>query len=89
MLLFGAANRDPRKFPNPDEFDIDRKPTDHVGFGSGIHYCLGARLARLEARVLVEELLPRVRRIRVLEPITWRDNPTLRGPEHLLLQLEA
>ncbi|MGB2919137.1 MAG: cytochrome P450, partial [Mycobacterium sp.] len=88
MLLFGAANRDPHKFTNPDEFDIDRNPTDHVGFGSGIHYCLGARLARLEARVVLEELLPRVRRIRVLDPMKWRDNPTLRGPEHLVLQLE-
>lgn len=89
MLLFGAANRDPHKFANPDVFDIHRNPTDHVGFGSGIHYCLGARLARLEARMVVEELLPRVRRIRVLDPIKWRNNPTLRGPEQLFLQLES
>jgi beta-dihydromenaquinone-9 omega-hydroxylase len=88
LLLFGAANRDPRKFPDPDVFDIDRNPTDHVGFGSGIHHCLGAKLARLEARVVLEELLPRVRRIRALDPITWRDNPTVHGPEHLFLQLE-
>jgi cytochrome P450 len=88
LLLFGAANRDPRKFPDPDVFDIDRNPADHLGFGSGIHHCLGAKLARLETRVVLEELLPRVRRLRVFDPIVLRDNPTVHGPEHLFVQLE-
>lgn len=89
LLLFGAANRDPRKFPHPDRFDIDRKPSDQLGFGAGIHYCLGARLARLEARVVLEELISRVTRIRLDGPIAWRTNPTVHGPSRLPLSLEA
>lgn len=89
LLLFGAANRDPRKYPNPDVFDIDRNPTDHLGFGSGVHHCLGAKLARLETRVLLEELVARVRRIRTLGPIAWRNNPTVHGPQRLPLYLES
>lgn len=89
LLLYGAANRDPRKFVNPDVFDIDRDATDHIGFGSGIHHCLGAKLARLELRVVLEELLPRVGRIRAVDPVVWRDNPTVHGPERLCLQMDS
>jgi cytochrome P450 len=61
LLLLGAANRDERTFTNPDVFEIDRsRDTQHVGFGHGIHVCLGAALARLEMRVSVEELLRRL-----------------------------
>ncbi|KAA8946829.1 cytochrome P450, partial [Mycobacterium sp.] len=88
LLLFAAANRDPRKYPDPDVFDIGRNAGDHLGFGSGIHHCLGAKLARLETRVVLEELLPRVRRIHTLGPVVWHDNPTVHGPRRLLLHLE-
>jgi cytochrome P450 len=57
FLLLGAANRDERKFPEPDRFEVARNPQDHVGFGYGIHYCLGAPLARLEGRIALESLL--------------------------------
>ena len=58
-VCFGAANRDPRAFPEPDEFRLDRELSRHVAFGSGIHYCLGAPLARAEARIALETLLDR------------------------------
>jgi cytochrome P450 family 130 len=60
MLLWGAANLDDREFPDPERFDVHRAAPRHLGFGHGIHFCLGAPLARLESRVAFEELLARV-----------------------------
>jgi cytochrome P450 len=57
--LLGAANHDPDVFPNPEQFDIARTPNKHLGFGQGIHYCLGAPLARLETRIALQHLLQR------------------------------
>jgi cytochrome P450 len=61
LLLIGAANRDPAAFPDPDRFDLDRDPSALISFGAGRHYCLGANLARLEARVALSEFTRRAR----------------------------
>jgi len=60
LLLYPSANRDERAFPRADEFHVDREPNDHVAFGHGVHFCLGASLARLELRVMFETLLARL-----------------------------
>jgi len=59
-LVWGSANHDEREFEDPEHLDIDRVITRHLGFGQGTHYCLGAKLARLEARVGLQELLARI-----------------------------
>jgi len=61
LLLVGSANRDPRAFPDPDRFDLDRDTAELVSFGAARHFCLGAPLARLEARIALTELVRRVR----------------------------
>lgn len=67
LLVTGAATRDPRAFDRPDDFDIDRPPSVSLGFGHGVHSCLGAALARMESRIALEELARRWRRLEVDE----------------------
>jgi cytochrome P450 len=67
LLITGAATRDPREFERPDEFDIERQPGITIGFGHGVHSCLGAALARMESRIAIEELATRWRRLEVDE----------------------
>jgi cytochrome P450 len=67
-ILLGAANFDPAKFPNPERFDVTRDPNDHVAFGEGIHFCLGAGLSRLEGEILFPYLLERFPRLRPASP---------------------
>ena len=89
LLPFGAANRDPGRYPDPDRFDVRRNPTDHLAFGGGIHRCLGAGLAELEGRIVLEQLLDRTD---VLEPageIVRTASPTLRGALELPLDVRA
>ncbi len=79
LVLFGSANRDERHFADPDTFRLERNPRDHIGFGAGIHLCLGAALARLEARVALEELFAHTRRLTATGPPTRVDSFILRG----------
>jgi cytochrome P450 len=87
MLLFGAANRDPRKYPDPDVFRAARNPEDHLAFGGGIHFCLGASLARMEGAAVLGELVRRVRSFELAGPVERTRNPTLRGARRLPLHV--
>jgi cytochrome P450 len=88
-LYWGAANRDERELADPDRFDVRRADPRHVAFGHGIHFCLGAHLARLEARVAFEELLARAPRYRLVEgqPFPLKPGWAVRGYEQVLIDL--
>jgi cytochrome P450 len=83
----GSANRDAATFAAPDVFDVARKPNPHLGFGQGVHYCLGANLARLELRVLYEELLARFSSGRLVKPVEWTRSNRHTGIRHLVVEL--
>ena len=87
LLLFAAANRDPRHYADPDTFDLDRNPADQIAFGGGAHFCLGTHLTRLEAGRVLTQLLPRVEAFHLDGDYRYLKNPTMRGLEHLPLKL--
>ena len=85
-MLFGAAARDPRRFEDPDRFDVTRDTKGHMSFGLGIHFCLGASVARLESRIAFEALLPELRTlIRTDAPSNFIDSYLVRGLDRLEL----
>lgn len=86
LCLLGAANRDPQAFPDAHLLDVGRAAGNHLAFGRGIHYCLGSPLAKLEAQVVFEALLPRLEDLRLAEEPRFRDQVTLRGLESLWLE---
>lgn len=89
LCMLASANRDPRKWPDPQRYDIERRPSGHMAFGSGIHGCVGQAIARLEGEVVLTALARRVKRIEVTAPHTRRLNNTLRALDTLPLRLVA
>ena len=88
QLLYGSANRDEREFADPDRFDVTRKIERHLAFAHGIHYCLGAALARLEGRVVLEELLARIPDWQLASdgPVEMVRSSSVRGPARLPIE---
>lgn len=90
ILLFAAGNRDPARFDMPDRFDPDRLDIQHFGFGGGLHYCVGAPLALLEAEIAIVSLCQRLKDPRLLaDPPPYRSGASLRGPERLGIEVSA
>lgn len=88
ITLLGATGRDPEIFPHPDSFDISRaRGTEHLAFSSGVHYCLGAPLARLEATIALRVLAERANDLRLVGPVRRRRSRTIRGPQHVPIAL--
>ena len=89
VLLLASGNRDPARFPEADRFVPDRPDNEHLGFGGGIHYCVGAPLARIEGQIALNALARRLVTPRLVDdPPPYRHNAALRGPEHLLVRFD-
>lgn len=89
LMFLGAANRDPRRWPNPDAFDLSRDPSGHVGFGMGLHQCVGQHVARLEAEALLAALVRRVGTIELDGVPRRHHNNTLRAWESLPVRVSS
>ena len=84
VLAFGSGNRDGRKFPDPDTFDIERRPLGHLGFGSGKHFCLGSQMARLVTEISMRRFLERVPDYHLtVDKIGWNSSSNFRSPTAL------
>jgi len=89
LLFLAAANRDPRRWDDPESFHIDRQASGHVGFGFGIHQCLGQMVARMEMEAVASALVRHVAQICLRGPVVWRLNNTLRAVDKLPVELIA
>jgi cytochrome P450 len=88
LMSYPSANRDDDVFENADRFDVGRTPNKHLAFGFGAHYCLGAQLARMEARALYRELLPRLVSIELAGDPSYMHTLFVGGPKHLPIRYE-
>lgn len=89
LMFLGSANRDPRRWENPDAFDLGRDPSGHVGFGFGIHQCVGQHIARMEAATILDVLSRRIASIEISGPTLRHHNNTLRAWESLPVRVRA
>src|SRR5262249_11632523 len=90
IVLYASGNRDPSRFANPEQVDLEREDNEHLGFSGGIHFCFGGPLARLEAQIAVGEFVRRVKNPRlVVDPPPYRHNQISRGPRHLLVDIDG
>lgn len=88
LMMLASANRDPRQWEMPDRYDITRRTLGHVGFGAGIHQCVGQILARMEGELVLDALVRRVKRICIAGDVVRRHNNTLRGLASLPVEVE-
>jgi cytochrome P450 len=88
IAVMGSANRDPKQFENPNRFDIRRDPNPHIAFGGGQHFCLGAPLARLEAKIALTDILKRMKSFEMASDAPWEPRKALHvhGPTKLPIQ---
>ncbi len=77
---YAAANRDPAKFQDPERFDVQREPNDHIAFGFSGHFCLGVHIGRLQGRAMIGELLKRVPDVEIAGPVSWLESTLVSGP---------
>jgi cytochrome P450 len=90
LAMIGAANADPAEFDRPEDLRLDRFPNPHLVFGSGIHFCLGQQLARVETQVALDRLYARYPNLALAGPrIAWIERLGMRGPKALPLRLNA
>ena len=89
LAMLDAANRDPEKFPDPERFDIGRTPNEHLSFGGGVHHCLGAHLARMEAQETIGALVARSRDLELRETRREWGRSLFRVPARLRVGVKA
>jgi cytochrome P450 len=91
LAMIGSANRDPRLFSDAGSFNIGRDPNPHVGFGHGIHFCLGAALSRLESKIALSDLLERFKNLELATDQRWQPREALNvhGPARLPIRFEV
>ncbi len=82
-MYFGAANRDPERFDNPEALDLARAPNPHVAFGGGPHVCLGQHLARIEIDAILREVLTRMEGFEIPAPPAWLASTFISGPKSM------